>query len=304
VAVSADDLGMRQGNDCVASGCEAAAIAALALALLADSRTWVAAQAPQFCTVPVEAMAISGAAVSPWRTPAEVIPCMRMYLWIFAFDDYVERFAPGDGARLDDLMHRCSRVVRGGYDDSHWLLATLSDWQRDLAAWPLYPALSGLWIEKFDLMLDGMRWEWETARSGRRDDEGLRNYLAHADSIAAWVTVLPRWITSGGDDVLDHLDTLVAALGEYVIADRLANDLASFSREREQPAIDNVLRYGVSPDWVKNEIARHVDAVHRLLDDLVADGVEPAIELVRETEYAITFYTMAEFRGWGSDAAV
>jgi Terpene synthase family 2, C-terminal metal binding len=296
-------LGRRRGIDCVASGREAADIAALALALLADSRAWVAAQSPQFCTVPVEAMAISGAAVSPWRTPAEVIPCMRMYLWIFAFDDYVETFAPCDAARLDDLMRRLANVVRGGRDDSHWLLTALSNWQRDIAAWPLYPALSGLWIEKFDSMLDSMRWEWQAARSGRRDDAGLREYLAHADSIAAWVSVMPRWITYEGDGVLDHLDALVPALAEYVVANRLANDLASFARERDQPATDNVLRYGVSPGWVTAEIARHVDSVHRLLDDLVADGVRPAIELVRETEYATAFYAMAEFRGWGSDAA-
>jgi len=298
------DLGGRRPMSLgrAASGREAAGIAALALALLANSRAWAAAQSPEFSRVPVEAMAISGAAVSPWRTPAEVIPCMRMYLWIFAFDDYVESFAPGDGARLDDLMRRCAGVVRGGHDDSHWLLTTLSTWQRDLAARPLYPALSGLWIEKFDSMLSSMRWEWEAGRSGRRDDAGLREYLAHADSIAAWVTVLPRWITYEGDGVLDHLDTLVAALGEYVIADRLANDLASFARERDQLGNNNVLSYGVSPDWVKTEIARHVNAVHRLLDKLVADGVGPAIELVRETEYATTFYEMAEFRGWGSDA--
>jgi Terpene synthase family 2, C-terminal metal binding len=288
--------------DSVASGREAAGIAALALALLADSRAWVAAQSPQFSRVPVEAMAISGAAVSPWRTLAEVIPCMRMYLWIFAFDDHVESFAPGDGVRLDDLMRRCAGVIRGGRDDSHGLLTALSDWQRNLAARPLYPTLSDLWIEKFDSMLRSMRREWEAARSGRRDAAGLEEYLAHADSIAAWVSVLPRWITYGGDDVDNHLDTLVPALGEYVVANRLANDLASFVRERDQSATDNVLRYGVSPDWVKTEIARHVNAVHRLLDDLVADGVAPAIELVRETEYATTFYEMAEFRGWGSDA--
>jgi Terpene synthase family 2, C-terminal metal binding len=286
-------------SDPSAKGC--AQLIALGLALIADAHDWMAAQSPQFSHVPVEAMAISGAAVGPWRTPAEVIPCMRMYLWIFAFDDYVESFAPGDGARLDDLMRRCASVVRGGHDDSHWLLTALSTWQRDLAARPLYPALSDLWIEKFESMLSSMRWEWEAARSGRHDAAGLQEYLAHADSIAAWVSVLPRWITYGGDDVANHLDTLVPALGEYVIANRLANDLASFVRERDQSATDNVLHYGVSPEWVKTEIARHVNAVRRLLDDLVARGVGPAIELVRETEYAITFYAMAEFRGWGSD---
>jgi hypothetical protein len=289
--------------DCVSSSRQAAANAALALALLADSREWLAAQPPQFDHVPVEAMAISGAAVGPWRTPAEVIPCMRMYLWIFAFDDCVETFAPGDAARLDELMDRCAGVIRGGRDDSHWLLTVLSDWQRDLAEWPLYPALADLWIEKFDSMLDSTRWEWESAQSVHPDEVDLQDYLAHADSISAWATVLPRWITYGGDGLLDHLDALVAALAEYVIADRLANDLASFARERDQGDSDNVLHYGVSLDWVKAEIARRVRAVHRLLDGLVAEGFGPAIELVRETEYATTFYTMAEFRGWGSDVS-
>jgi hypothetical protein len=290
-------------TDCGASGREAAAVAALALALLADSRAWVAAQPPPFGRVPVEAMAISGATVGPWRAPGEVIPCMRMYLWIFAFDDCVETFAPSDAARLDDLLRRCAGVVRGGRDDSHWLLTVLSDWQRDLARWPLYPALADLWIEKFDSMLESTRWEWEAAHNGRPDDADLRDYLAHADSISAWATVLPRWITYSGDDLLHYLDALVAALAQYVVADRLANDLASFARERDHGESDNVLHYGVSLDWVKAEIARRVGAVHRLLDGLVAEGFGPAIELVRETEYAITFYTMAEFRGWGSDTS-
>jgi uncharacterized protein YgfB (UPF0149 family) len=300
MAWGADTL-MTAVPDCGASSREAAVNAALALALLADSRAWLAAQPPQFDHVPVEAMAISGAAVGPWRPPAEVIPCMRMYLWIFAFDDYVETVAPGDAAQLDGLMRRIAGVVRGGRDDSHWLLTTLSDLQADLAEWPLYPALAGLWIEKFDATLDSTRWEWEMALSERPDDVDLRDYLAHADSISAWVSVLPRWITYGGDGLLDHLDALVAALAEYVVADRLANDLASFARERDQPGTDNVLHYGVSSDWVQAEIARRVQAVHRLLDGLVAEGFGPAIELVRETEYATTFYAMAEFRGWGSD---
>jgi hypothetical protein len=302
MASGADTL-MNAVPDCGSSSREAALTAALALALLADSRAWVAAQPPQFGRVPVEAMAISGAAVGPWRAPGEVIPCMRMYLWIFAFDDCVETFAPDDAARLDDLLRRCAGVVRGGRDDSHWLLTTLSDLQADLAAWPHYPALADLWIEKFDAMLDSMRWGWEVALGRRTDDVGLQDYLAHADSISACTTVMPRWITYGGDGLLDHLEVLVAALAEYVIANRLANDLASYARELDQPGSDNVLDYGVSTEWVKAEIARRVRAVHWLLDGLVAQGFGPAIELVRETEYATTFYTMAEFRGWGSDAS-
>jgi hypothetical protein len=296
------DLATPPEVDNAISGRDCARVAALALALLADSRAWLARQAPQFGHVPVEAMAVSGAAVSPWRTPAELVPCMRMYLWICAFDDRVESFRPGDEALLDDLLGRCADIVHGGRrDDSHWLLTALFDWQRDLASRPLYAALSGLWTEKFDSMLRSMRWEWSAGNSGPHDDAGLQEYLANADSIAAWVTVLPRWITYGEDGVLEHLDTLVAALAEYVVADRLANDLATIGRERDRLANDNVLRYGVSSGWVSGEISRRVSLVHRLLDDLAAEAVMPAVELLRETDYATTFYSMADFRGWGSD---
>ena len=183
--------------DCGASSREAAASAALALALLADSRAWVVAQPPPLGHVPVEAMAIAAAAIAPWRTRAEAIPCVRMYLWIYAFDDCIETFVSSDAARLDDLLRRLASVVRGGRDESHWLLTTLSGLQADLATWPEYPALADLWIEKFDDMLDSTRWEWEVAVGRRADDVGLQDYLAHAGSISAWTTVMPRWITYG-----------------------------------------------------------------------------------------------------------
>lgn len=58
----------------VCSAKECARIAALGLALLADARSWTAAQAPQLASVPVEAMAFSAATVSPWRSRAELTP--------------------------------------------------------------------------------------------------------------------------------------------------------------------------------------------------------------------------------------
>jgi hypothetical protein len=284
----------------VTSAKECARIAALGLALLADSHAWMAAQSPQFRDVPVEAMAFACAAVSPWRTPAELAPCVRMYLWIYAFDDYVER---SDLAQLDDMLRRCAHVIGGhGTDNSHWLLTALSSWQQDLTCRPLYPALADLWIDKFGSMLESMRHQWMAGRSAGRDGAAVDDYLAHADSVAAWVMHLPRWITYGDSALLDHLDVLVSAFSDYVIAVRLANDLASFARERDHHGDDNVLMYGVSHEWVNSEIARRAGAAAHRLADLVAAEVVPAVELIREVEYATTFYSLADFRGWGSDA--
>lgn len=286
------------GGDPSGKGC--AHVAALGLALLADSRNWMAAQSPQFRAVPVEAMAFSCACVSPWRTPPEVAPCVRMCLWICAFDDYIEQSGL---AEVDEMMRRCASVVRGdGPDDSHWLLTALSSWQQDLVSKPLYPALAGLWLEKFESMLRSMRYGWTAGRRAQRDQSGVKDYLAHADSVGIWITVLPRWITYGDSAVLDHLDVLVPALGDYVVASRLANDLASFSREHDQPGNDNILMYGVSRDWVKSEIGRRADKAVQRLADLVTAQVGAAVELLREVEYAMTFYSLGEFRGWGLDS--
>ena len=280
-----------------ASAGGSARVNALGLALLADSRDWMGSLSPQFHAVPVEAMAFSCAAVSPWRTPAELVTAVRMHLWIFAFDDHIER---SDLVGIDDMLQRCADVVRGkARDDSHWLLTALSDLQADLASCPIYPALADLWVEKLESMLRSMRYEWVAGRTQQRGS--VEEYIAHADSVAIWITHLPRWISYGDNAVVDNLDVLVPALGEYVVASRLANDLATYSRERDQPGNDNVLMYGVSPDWVVSEVARRADAAAQLLKNLVAERVLPAVELRRELEYAMTFYSLAEFRGWGSD---
>src|ERR1700752_2875393 len=103
-----------------ASAGGSARVNALGLARLADSCGWMGSLSPQFHAVPVEAMAFSCAAVSPWRTPAELVTAVRMHLWIFAFDDHIER---SDLVGIDDMLQRCADVVRGkARDDSHWLL--------------------------------------------------------------------------------------------------------------------------------------------------------------------------------------
>jgi hypothetical protein len=285
------------GNVPSAKGC--ARITALALALIADSRDWMAAQSPQFAAVPLETMALVAfecAAVSPWRTSAELAPCVRLNLWLCLLDDYIEQ-SGRDLAQVDDIIQRCVNIVRGdGPDDIHWLLTALSSCQRDLVAQPLYRALSSLWIEKFESMLQGMRYECTVAGSGSRDESDVQEYLAHADSIAVGVAQIHRWITYGDDAVLSHLELLMSALGEQVVALRLANDLASLSRDHVQPGNDNILMYGVSPDWVKSEIARGTDMAAQRLAGLVAAQVMPAIELLRELEFVTAFYSLTDFR--------
>jgi uncharacterized protein HemX len=58
--------------------------------------------------------------------------------------------------------------------------------------------------------------------------------------------------------------------------------------------------YGASPDWIRAELERQVDSAKRRLASLTEIHFPAAIELLRLVEWSITFYTLADFRGWRS----
>jgi hypothetical protein len=225
-----------------------------------------------------------------------------MCIWATAIDDCVEQDVT-ELAKLDEVFDRCSAIVRGGVpSDDSWLLTALYSLQQDLACRPLYPALANLWVGKFESFLRSTHHEWVAGRSPRRDLSGVNDYLEHSDNVAAWITHLTRWITYGDATIVENLDTLTAALAESVVAIRLANDLATFSRECEEHGHDNILMYEISADWVENQISLRTEKAAELLADLIAKSFVPAVELLRELEYAVTFYSIADFRVWSSDS--
>ncbi len=290
--------------DGLPSAAQCAPIAVLALRILHDLRGWAEEHPAILRAVPAEAMSLTAATVSPWRGAVELRPAARMCVWTYALDDHVEWNITGLD-ELDDLFSRCNAVVRTGQrDDSQPLVSALSAWQHELVGQPLYPALSELWIEKFDRALRGMRYDWLAgrAREDGHDPTDVQEYLAHANSVLVWMTHFPRWITYGRRDLLEQLDVLVPALDDVKVAVRLANDLATFSWERNQPGQNNILFYGASPDWVRAELARRTESAKRRLTPLAAACFGPAVELIRLLEWSVCFYSLTDFRGWGSDA--
>jgi hypothetical protein len=125
----------------VPSAGQCAPITLLALKILADLRTWVEDH-PPLAGVPLEAMAMTTAIISPWRSPAELRLPARMCIWTYAFDDHVEQDIDNVGD-LDDLLDRCRMIVCDDRTDHGTpLLSALSDWHRELRGNPLYPALA------------------------------------------------------------------------------------------------------------------------------------------------------------------
>jgi hypothetical protein len=285
----------------VASAGQCAQVAVLALKILADVRGWVA-QHSVLATAPLEAMAIAAASISPWRSAAELRSGARFSVWTYALDNHVERDID-DLAELDDLLDRCCAVACGQTaDHGNPLLSALSDWHQEFRQGPLYLPLLDVWSEKFRLAMRGFRYDW-TAGRARSQGHSLRvdDYLDHAEGILVSVTHMPLWIIDDRPDLVDHLDVLLPALSDTVTAIRLANDLATYSWEREQDNQNNILMYGVSPEWVRAEITRRTTAVAQRLAPLCARNYLPATELVRHAEWSTSFYALADFRGWGSD---
>ncbi|MFE8912137.1 terpene synthase family protein [Streptomyces globisporus] len=291
------------GDLALPSAAQCVPVTVLALKVLADLRSWAAEHPQVLGATPIEALAISTAAISPWRGAGELRLSARMYVWAYALDDHVEQNVRSLD-ELDDLFGRCEAVVRGGgRDDSHPLLASLSGWQSELERAPHYPKLAGLWGDRFAEALRGERYDW-TAGLARDRGEGPsdpQEYLTYAASSNAWITHFPRWATSDRDDLVENLPLLDSALETIEVAVRLSNDLATFERERAEPGQNNILMYDTSPAWVQDELDRRSREAREQLDPSATAGFAPAAELLRLLDWSVTFYSGADFRGWGSD---
>jgi len=271
----------------------------LGSAVLADLQRWTAEHLAGFEYLPLPGIAFGEAVIGPWATADQLRLTGRMAVWAYALDDYVEREIV-ELDQLDAFFDRCNTVVRTGRpDDGHPLLTALSAWQQDLVQLPGYPPLAAVWEQKFDSCLRGHRYDWVVGwarEEGNAPGSDVAEYLDHADSSAVGQVHVPRWVTYGGEELPERLDVLVAALDDASVATRLANDLATIARERTEIAQNNVLMYGVTEDWVRDELADRMAAIRRRLEPLVAANFRPAVGLVRLAEWSVGIYTRDDMR--------
>ncbi|SNR59490.1 terpene synthase family protein [Actinomadura mexicana] len=278
----------------------------LALDVLADLRVWASRHPEILRSVPMESQALSAASISPWRRPDQLRLPARMYMWAYAMDDHVEQNVESL-AELDDLFDRCNGIVQGGdRDDGHPLLSALSDWQSELSRCPLYPHQADLWARVFSDTMRGERYDWITGRARERGagPSDPDEYLSHAASVNAFLTLFPYWGTSDQEDLLDHLEALTSAMEDAQVAVRLVNDLCTYDRERTQPRENNILMYDTTPRWVQGELERRCAAAREQMRPLAATGSLPALETLRAFDFSIAFYERADFRGWGEEESV
>lgn len=274
-------------------------IALLGSATLADLQRWTAEQLPGLEYLPLAAIAFGEGVIAPWAHAKDLRLTGRMAVWAYALDDFVEREVSEVG-ELDAFFARCNAVVHTGQrDDGHPLLACLSTWQEEAAALPGYPALATVWADEFASCLRGHRYDWVVGWARERGEptgSDVGEYLDHADSSAIGQVHVPRWIAYGGAELPDRLDVLLPALHDASLATRLANDLATMARERDEPGANNVLMYGVTQDWVRDELTARLTAVRQRLASLVEENFLPAVGVVRMAEWSVGIYARNDMR--------
>lgn len=268
------------------------------LAALGDLERWMAVHHPGYESRTMAAIAFSEAGIAPWATGEQLRLPTLMAMWVIVLDDYLEQEAT-DLTEIDELVDRCNAVVRTGQaDDAHPLLVSLSDWQRQAVALPRYPDLAPLWERGVARTLDGYRYNWVAgwARDRGETPPGLAmdvdEYLAHIGSSAIGQVHVPRWLTFGTDTLLDNLEVLVPALEDTHYVCRLANDLGTIERELSQPGHghNNILMYGVSPEWVRDLLERRLASVRSGLAPLLATGDRDAVAVLRLAEWCVSQY--------------
>jgi terpene synthase-like protein len=276
------------------SAAATAPVAALALRLTGDLRKWTAGYGPGLADKAFEAMALSAAVIAPWSDAKSLRLPARAAIWLYGVDDLIDVDA-SSLAEVDDTLARCISVASGGpRDESHPVLAALSDLYADMREQPLYPGVHELWVEKFTSCMQGMRYSWQTGREQTEAKPSLSEYLEHADSILKWITIINFWIATAGPDLLDHLDVLIPAGDDTSVIIRLANDVATSAREQREGIGNAVLLVG--KEQVLAELSRRRSTLDQRLASLLAIGYTPALILTRSAEWAMSFYGVTDFR--------
>lgn len=275
-------------------------ISALAVQLIEGLRSWCRAQGDEFRPYCVEATALCLAFSAPWSTAGELLVPATVSLWMTDADDRFDtRIATA--AEAGEFARRCGAIAAGCRGGRGGRVHSADPLERSLAAivgrlseLPGYAGLSAFWHERFQEAMAAQVFEWQVSHG--RVAPSLEEYLGQGDSFLLGPICAAWWMSSAEAGLPGWLDTLRAAQQEASAAGRLANDLATVTRERAEGCRANALLLGAAPAWVRQRIGQHVARCHELLRPLTESGVRPAIALGRLTDWIAAFYQVTDAR--------
>jgi hypothetical protein len=184
------------------------------------------------------ACALVSTVAMPNLAVAELGLLTRWWLWIFGVDDVFD-----DGAVPDEWVDDWTRrFVRDLPADDDPLLAAFGSIHDDLRRYPLYPPLARRWRAGMAEIVRGMlrerRW------SGARTPAEQPSYAAYLDNAMTTIAVRPYTVTAailaGEPAAAERFDALDPVIRTAARCFRLANDLRSAAREREEGTLNAV----------------------------------------------------------------
>ncbi|MGF1429836.1 terpene synthase family protein [Kitasatospora sp. LaBMicrA B282] len=202
---------------------------------------------------PIPALSLVITRANPELTPAELELMMRAMMWIYALDDLFDTAGLAD-QELQQHGERYLAVLAGDRIPAHAraqdaLVPPLEEIVAGLAAYPLFARLRPHLVEQFAAVMGGMRSEhsWQHALRRQQQHEGAvlpgfaENVAVGRRSIGGpgyYAVALILLDDASAEDVLPQLDELSMQAG---VCMRLANDLATHRREREEGGVNAVL---------------------------------------------------------------
>ncbi len=216
------------------------------------------------------ACALVSAVSMPNLAVAEVGLLTRWWLWIFGVDDVFDDGAVPD-ERVDDWARRFVRDLPAADDP---LLAAFASIHDDLRGYPLYPPLARRWRAGMAEIVRGMLRErrWSRARTPAEQP----SYAGYLDNAMTTIAVRPYTVTAailaGEPAAVDGFDALDPVIRAAARCFRLANDLRSAAREREEGTLNAVsLLQGAFTARGFGEEAAEEAARRQLRDTCAAD---------------------------------
>lgn len=243
------------------------------------------------------------AAAAPW-VPVEALATMAaLTLWIFTVDDWLDRGVLAPAERRARVGEYAAVAAGAGPPGRDPLARALCDIGRELAARPLWGALAPVWATACRAMLTGMVAECEAGERVRAGGAwpSLRTYMEHGvESIGVRLYLVGAWAVVGGPGTAARLPQLRRLARSAGRALRLANDLRTLPRERQEGNANVLLVLGRA-GWPAEAAEAHVRqwaarCVRRTLAAAGRLAGEPAAALTaRVCRFAVDFYDEHDF---------
>jgi Terpene synthase family 2, C-terminal metal binding len=262
-------------------------------AVEADVRTAIGPWSSVFRNTAIRGVVTGAVLGAPGMTAVHLATVAKLGAWICAFDDLVDDGELTD-AELDLRFEQFDQLLTGNecpeleFDPiARLFVDVLADLRKTRQ-----PSLFELFVAQLRASLRGMRCE----REALDRDGSVESYLqVGADSICMAPVITAAALLLGELELSEHIGSFTAAEHHASVAVRIANDLATWSRERQEKSA-NVLRLtgDIGVTALRNRIAVERGIVHHCVAGLRRSVPRTAEFMLNLTEFFLNTYDVGD----------